>query len=289
MQVETSAFAALGLKASLVEGLLHEHSVKDPTPVQRAVIPRALRQENLLLAAATGSGKTLGYMLPIVQSLVTQEQTGYVRASMRPRAVILVPTRELARQVLQEVKSISHHCKVASTAVLGGEPSGTQKKALAGIQDIVVASPGRLLLHKEKGNVFFSQVTHVVIDEVDTMLMQGFGSEIRAVLRATQGRPEGKPAAQLIMATATLTPAVRKLLDDVSGFDIAYSDPSNKTPPKAGIKDVASSTGTPATARNSRVTMSIVEVDGVGRSVNISFHTRFHTIIIFLTLSWNPT
>lgn len=154
----------------------------------------------------------------------------------------------------------------------------------------MVASPGRLMQHKEKGNVFFSQVNQVIIDEVDTMLTQGFGSDIRAVLRsvlAANKRASLKSAdaeageapelevaredVQLVMATATLTKAVRALLDDVSaaragggkrseGFNIEFSDPSNKTPRKFdGTED--------------RVKMKIVEVDGLHRSLPNVRHT----------------
>lgn len=268
-----NAFSGLGLLENMVEGL-SSRDLSDPTPVQRAVVPRLLAGENIVMSASTGSGKTLAYMLPTIQSLVTQEAGGYIRQSMRPRVVVLVPTRELARQVLQEVKSIGHYCKVSSTAVLGGEPSGLQKKALGRIQDIVVASPGRLLKHKEEGNVYFSQVTHVVIDEVDTMLMQGFGNEIRAILRATQGDMGGrKEPAQLVMATATLTPAVKSLLEDVGGFDIGYSDPENRTPKKVKVGDSSSSgDGGMDGRKDKRVRMAIVEVDGAGRALKNHRH-----------------
>jgi superfamily II DNA/RNA helicase len=100
----------------------------EPTAVQKTVIPRILNKENLLLAASTGSGKTLAYILPCMQNMRLEEQSGYVRTPKRPRCLVLVPTRELARQVLQTVKQIGHHSKVASTAVLGGEQYAMQKK-----------------------------------------------------------------------------------------------------------------------------------------------------------------
>ena len=123
--------------------------------------------------------------------------------------------------------------------------------------DIVVASPGRLLQHKLQSNVYLSQVTHIIIDEVDTMLTQGFGSDIRAILRSviTYKNPEEK-SVQLVMATATLTKAVRLLINDVQfgGFNIEYSDPDNKTPRQNKIDDP-------------RIKINIVEVDGVHRSL----------------------
>lgn len=102
-----------------------------PTPVQKAVIPRLLNGENLVMAASTGSGKTLAYLLPIVQLLQTQESEGYNRQIKRPRCLILVPTRELARQVLVSVKSLSHYCRMSSCAVMGGEEFSGQKKSVS--------------------------------------------------------------------------------------------------------------------------------------------------------------
>ena len=88
----------------------------------------------------------------------------------RPRCIIMTPTRELAEQTLECIKKLSHYIKISSCSVLGGEKTALQQRSLAGIVDIVVASPARLLQHKLKNNVYLSQVTHVVIDEVDTMV-----------------------------------------------------------------------------------------------------------------------
>eukprot|EP00597_Dinobryon_sp_UTEXLB2267_P002903 CAMPEP_0170060226 /NCGR_PEP_ID=MMETSP0019_2-20121128/2230_1 /TAXON_ID=98059 /ORGANISM="Dinobryon sp., Strain UTEXLB2267" /LENGTH=446 /DNA_ID=CAMNT_0010265717 /DNA_START=381 /DNA_END=1718 /DNA_ORIENTATION=+ len=238
------------------------------------------------MAASTGSGKTLAYVLPAVQNLALQEQLAKnaadnseveveedgVRKMKRPRCLILVPTRELARQVLQAIKQVGHYSKVASCAVLGGEQYGLQKRGLNRLVDVVVASPGRLMQHKEQGNVFFSQVNQVIIDEVDTMLTQGFGSDIRAILRSVLTRSSDNPV-QLVMATATLTKAVRALLDDVSSsasapastpgrgfFNIEFADPSNKTPRKLDGSE-------------EKVRMKIVEVDGLHRSLPHVRHT----------------
>jgi superfamily II DNA/RNA helicase len=290
-------FSKLGLLEELVVGLSAQ-GFSEPTPVQKAVVPRLLAGENIVMAASTGSGKTLAFCLPIIQSLVLQEQAGYTRMVKRPRCLILVPTRELAQQVLQSIKTISHHCKMSSCAVLGGEPYGLQKKNLDRLVDIVVASPGRLMQHKEQGNVYLSHVSHVIIDEVDTMLTQGFGSDIRAILRSVASRPvnatstgvnaneEGESGidtdageakrtkgAQLVMATATLTKAVRTLLVDVEQgstvaaaggggkdnsrglFNIEFSDPTNLTPKKKMTSEELSR----------QVSMKVVEVDGVHR------------------------
>ena len=248
-------FSRLGVTAELVAGL-GEQGFGTPTPVQKAVVPRLLSGENLVMAAATGSGKTLAFILPAVQKLAMQEQQGYVRQTRRPRCLVLVPTRELARQVLGTVKALSHYSKVSSCAVLGGEQYGIQKKNLDRLVDLVVASPGRLTQHKEQGNLHLSQVDTVIIDEVDTMLMQGFGPDIRAILRTVMMRKSGNSSpVQLVMATATLTKAVRALLTDVNGgFNIEYADPTNKTPPRI-------------TGNESRIELNVVEVDGLHRSL----------------------
>jgi hypothetical protein len=99
----TNEFSRLGLAADLVRGLAAQ-GFATPTPVQRAVIPRLLGGENLVMAASTGSGKTLAFALPAIQSLLSQEAAGYERQPRRPRCVILVPTRELAKQILSAIK-----------------------------------------------------------------------------------------------------------------------------------------------------------------------------------------
>lgn len=125
-----SGFSKLGLCSELL-GALAEQNIHEPTPVQQAVIPRIVNGENLVMAATTGSGKTLAYALPIVQTLNAQEMLGYERRVKRPRCLILVPTRELARQVLQNVKQLGHFSKISSTAVLGGESYTIQKKSVS--------------------------------------------------------------------------------------------------------------------------------------------------------------
>jgi len=201
-------FRKLGLSNEVIEAL-KELKFETPSTIQKIAIPQVIKGGNLVFASATGSGKTLAYLLPIIQALRNQEVVeGYIRQPQRPRAVVLVPTRELAMQVLEVTKQVSHHAKVSSISILGGEDYGKQRKLLSTAVDIIAASPGRLLQHKEKGHFFTSHITHVVIDEVDTMMMQGFGPEIKKLMSMVR-----KNETQFILCTATLTPAVRRLID----------------------------------------------------------------------------
>lgn len=197
---------------------------------------------SLAFAAATGSGKTLAYLLPIVQSLRAQELMASslenpalsaealtrLRRPRRPRALILAPTRELARQILGVLKTLGHHCKISSELLVGGDSYGKQRKRLAERPvDVLVATPGRLVKHRDDGDVFLGSVRHVVVDEMDTMLEQGFQNDIGRLLhpmlyrKKTVGTEEYKNgklmlvegAPQVLLTTATVTPAVRRLLE----------------------------------------------------------------------------
>lgn len=117
----------LGLSTESVQAL-QVQGITKPTSVQKTVIPRLLNRESLVMAAATGSGKTLAFILPAIEHLHNEELLGYVRRERRPRVLVLVPTRDLARQVLGCIKSVGHYSKVSSAAVFGGEQYAIQKK-----------------------------------------------------------------------------------------------------------------------------------------------------------------
>ena len=193
-EVELADFRKLGLSEEIMEAV-EAFGLKEPSTIQKLAMPQALKGEDLAFSAATGSGKTLAYLLPIMQQLKWQEQAGKQRQANRPRAIILVPTRELVTQVkkmrircncfttlppsclvahllhdidfypfqqiqvLEVTKQLSHVVKLSSCGLHGGEDFGVQRRRLGGNVDIVVSSPGRLLQHYEKGHVFFSQVS----------------------------------------------------------------------------------------------------------------------------------
>lgn len=220
---------------------------KSSTKQQFSAIPPV---RSVAFAAATGSGKTLSYLLPVIQSLRAQEMMALTASSTsnstsvnkalsmealsqlrrprRPRAVILAPTRELARQILSVLKSVGHTCKISSELLVGGDDYGTQRKRLNNRPvDILVATPGRLVKHRDAGDLFLGSCRHVIIDEMDTMLEQGFQNDIGKLLhpmlyrKKTVDKEEYKGgklklvegAPQVILTTATMTPAVRRLLD----------------------------------------------------------------------------
>lgn len=245
---ESYSWNQLGLTHDLISAL-KDSSIEAPTPIQRMAIPHILSGGNgIAFAAATGSGKTLAYLLPMIQLLKAQEllgdrvpinkstnfdknvnqsdvvRTRPLRKNKRPRAIILAPTRELAEQILSVLKSLSHKAKISSELVIGGEDYGKQRKRLESRPvDIVVATPGRLVKHMEAGHVFLGSVGFVVLDEVDTMLEQGFQGDIIKILhpllykniKGSNPFTEIKETApQVILTTATLTNAVKRLLGD---------------------------------------------------------------------------
>eukprot|EP00532_Pseudo-nitzschia_australis_P001215 CAMPEP_0168192440 /NCGR_PEP_ID=MMETSP0139_2-20121125/18048_1 /TAXON_ID=44445 /ORGANISM="Pseudo-nitzschia australis, Strain 10249 10 AB" /LENGTH=605 /DNA_ID=CAMNT_0008115677 /DNA_START=245 /DNA_END=2062 /DNA_ORIENTATION=- len=176
----------LGLLTEICSCLQNELKLAKPTMVQSLVIPQLLEieKESMAFLAATGSGKTLSYVLPLVQQLKEQEMFGdYERRPKRPRVLILAPTRELALQITAVVKSLSHAVKLSTQALVGGVNKGSQRKAMENRPvDIVVATPGRLLQQWKDGNLFLGGVQTVVVDEMDTMLEQGFQRELREIM-----------------------------------------------------------------------------------------------------------
>jgi superfamily II DNA/RNA helicase len=174
------------------------------------------------------SGKTLAYVLPLMQQLKQQELfEGYERRPKRPRVLILAPTRELATQITNVLKSLSHTVKLSTQALVGGHDKGIQRKSLESRPvDVVVATPGRLLYHWKNNNIFLGNVRSVVLDEMDTMLEQGFARELRELLYPLLYSADPKEiddaeamemkdtAPQVVMTSATMTQSIQKLLGD---------------------------------------------------------------------------
>ena len=173
-----------------------------PTPIQERAIPVALKGDDVLGLAQTGTGKTAGFMLPILQRLITG-QLGQVRA------LIVAPTRELAEQIHQATVALGQHTRITSVAVYGGVSKGPQAKALNRGAEIVVACPGRLLDHVNDGSIDLSRVEVLVLDEADTMCDLGFLPDIRRILTHL---PRQR---QTLFFAATMPDEIRVLSRDI--------------------------------------------------------------------------
>ncbi len=173
-------FASLGLEAALLT-TLDSLGYEEPTPIQQEAIPPLLEGRDLLGRAATGTGKTAAFTLPLLQRLAHAER------QQHPYALILVPTRELAMQVCQAVQRYGKEQKVSILAVYGGQAIRTQLVALKRGVSIVVATPGRALDHIRRKTLQLKNLKVIVLDEADEMLNMGFAEDLDAILQETPG------------------------------------------------------------------------------------------------------
>ena len=171
-----ASFDDLDLSEPLLRGVV-KAGFATPTPVQQQVIPAALEGLDLLVSAATGSGKTVAFLLPIMQHLLDRRA-----AHDSARVLILVPTRELARQIYAHFMDVGSYTRLTAEVITGGEHRGHQVSALRRNPDILVATPGRLLEHLETGEAEIGELEHLVLDEADRMLDMGFAEQVFAIL-----------------------------------------------------------------------------------------------------------
>jgi len=194
------SFEQLGLRAEILLAI-SEHGYTTPTPIQSKAIPVVLGGRDLMAAAQTGTGKTAGFTLPILQLISSRPATG----KAKPRVLVLTPTRELAAQVEESVRTYGKHLPIKSAAIYGGVGMAQQIKALKSGLDILVATPGRLLDHIEQRNADLSGVEILVLDEADRMLDMGFINDIRKVIALV---PRQK---QTLLFSATFSDEIRGL------------------------------------------------------------------------------
>ncbi len=195
---ETDGFAELGLRPELLAALTRL-GYEEPTPIQRETIPLLLQGRDLVGQAATGTGKTAAFALPILQRL---EQTG---GRPEPIALILVPTRELAVQVSEAMYKYGRDLGARVLPIYGGQPIGRQLQALSGGVHVVVATPGRALDHIARKTLPLDKIEMVVLDEADEMLDMGFAEDIEAILDAT---PKTR---QTVLFSATIPPRIHAI------------------------------------------------------------------------------
>ncbi len=197
------SFDTLGLKAELMRAVA-EMGYSKPTPIQLKAIPAVLEGGDILAAAQTGTGKTAGFTLPLLQRLLTDTKPAGKPAV---RGLILTPTRELAAQVGESVTNYGRYVPLSSTIIFGGVNIRPQINALRKGVDIVVATPGRLLDHVRQKNLDLSQVEVLILDEADRMLDMGFIHDIRKILAML---PQKR---QNLLFSATFSNEIQKLAD----------------------------------------------------------------------------
>jgi superfamily II DNA/RNA helicase len=174
-----------------------------PTPIQAQAIPQAIAGHDLIATAQTGTGKTAAFVMPALMRLSSPSAS--LKRSKGPRVLVLTPTRELANQVTEAVKTYGKFMRFRSGAILGGMPYFEQQRLLSQPVDLIVATPGRLIDHMERGRIDFSRLELLVLDEADRMLDMGFSDAVDTIAGAT-------PAArQTLMFTATMDNTMAKL------------------------------------------------------------------------------
>jgi ATP-dependent RNA helicase RhlE len=217
-------FTALKLHPSLLSSIKDLGFVR-PTAIQAESIPATLSGRDVLATAQTGSGKTAAFLLPILQGLIETPRG-------RTHALVLAPTRELAAQILEDLKDLATHTPLTGAAIFGGVGHGPQEHAFRSGVDVIVATPGRLLDHLRFPYARLDQIKYFVLDEADRMLDMGFLPEIRKIIRHLPQRR------QTLFFSATMPPPIRQLANDILHNPIVIERARQSGPP-AGITQAA--------------------------------------------------
>nr|WP_236038048.1 DEAD/DEAH box helicase [Belnapia arida] len=196
-----TTFADLGLSAPILQAVA-EAGYVSPTPIQEAAIPTVLMGRDVLGCAQTGTGKTAGFTLPMLDILAS----GRAKARM-PRSLILEPTRELALQVAENFVKYGKHLNLVHALLIGGESMNDQRAVLEKGVDVLIATPGRLLDLFERGRILLADCKVLVIDEADRMLDMGFIPDVERIVSMLP------PMRQTLFFSATMAPEIRKLAD----------------------------------------------------------------------------
>ncbi len=212
-------FNEFKLNESILEAIEYMGFEK-ATPIQESSIPQIINGKDLIACAQTGTGKTAAFLLPILNKLSNSTSSGI-------NTLIIVPTRELAIQIDQQIQGFAFTLSISSIPVYGGGDGsdwGQQKIALTQGADIIVATPGRLIAHLNMDYVKFDNVKHLILDEADRMLDMGFNEDIEKITSYLKTKP------QTLMFSATMPPNIRKLakqiLKDPFEINIAMSKPA---------------------------------------------------------------
>jgi ATP-dependent RNA helicase RhlE len=198
------SLATLGLSAPILKAL-KEKGYASATPIQKALIPVMFSRRDIMAGAQTGTGKTAGFALPILQELSKM----FAEGKHYPKAVILVPTRELARQVHDSFEAYGKFLPLKSTVLYGGANLTSQANRLKNGVDIIVATSGRLLEHIHQKNINLESVDYLVLDEADTILDMGFVHEVSKILQYLPSRRQN------VLISATLSGSVKRLAEQI--------------------------------------------------------------------------
>ena len=220
------SFKDLGLSAALVKAV-EEKGYTTPSPIQQKAIPPILEGKDILASAQTGTGKTAGFTLPVLQYLSETKHAKY-----RPlRALVLTPTRELAAQVHDNVREYSKYVDIKSAVVFGGVKAKPQIATLRSGVDILVATPGRLLdLHDQKA-VSFKRVDVLILDEADRMLDMGFARDLNKIISYMPAKRQN------LMFSATFSKEIKKLAEGILKNPVSVeAEPQNSTAKKVTHK-----------------------------------------------------
>ena len=202
------SFAELGLIPELLKAV-EDAGYTEPTPIQRQAIPTVIAGKDVMGGAQTGTGKTAGFTLPLLHRIARHANTSTSPARHQTRALILAPTRELAMQVYESVKTYSKHLPLRSVCVYGGVDIKPQQAELRRGIEVVIATPGRLLDHVEQKSINLSQVEVLVLDEADRMLDMGFIPDIKRILALLPSQR------QSLLFSATFSDEIKKLADQM--------------------------------------------------------------------------
>jgi superfamily II DNA/RNA helicase len=215
-------FKEFGLDERLLEGI-DASGYENATPVQEQVIPLILNGKDIIASAQTGTGKTAAFLLPIINRLLQSKGEDTVNA------LVIVPTRELAVQIAQNMEGLSYFTNISSIAVYGGGDGSnfsTEKQALSRGADVVICTPGRMIAHLNMGYVKLDGLQYLVLDEADRMLDMGFFDDIMKIISFLPAKRQN------LLFSATMPPKIRdlarKILHDPAEINIAISKPPAK-------------------------------------------------------------
>jgi ATP-dependent RNA helicase RhlE len=215
-------FEDFGLDPKLIDGI-HAIGYEEATPIQEMAIPIILGNKDIIASAQTGTGKTAAFLLPVIHHILNSENDGNIKA------LVIVPTRELAIQIDQQMEGLSYFTSVSSLAVYGGGDGSSfarEKVALSEGADMIIGTPGRLIAHLNMGYVKVDKLKYLVLDEADRMLDMGFNEDLNKIVSYL---PKER---QNLMFSATMPPKMRELaqtiLNNPEQINIAVSKPAER-------------------------------------------------------------